>query len=218
MSRLADSQRNSLIEDFRNGIVNPDFDIIPNKNVKGKYTVRKRKVPLSVRKEGDLPPVEGEQPPVSEEQPLTFEKDETVTDDTYNPFADDELYIPGGGMKQGEMFREMQLQINRMMLEQMKMMRHQQKDQMTKHNKYKEKTKKVYDIINQVANQPPSQDEDVQIQQPKYFKEEPPSQPPEDDEEEFEVQYTNEYERQLDYMTGDSQPSYSRRNNLKAFI
>ena len=43
---LKQSERNSIIEDFRNGIQNPDYEVIATKT-KGKYMVRKRKVPLT---------------------------------------------------------------------------------------------------------------------------------------------------------------------------
>ena len=46
MSTLKQSERNSIIEDFRNGIQNPDYEVIATKT-KGKYMVRKRKVPLT---------------------------------------------------------------------------------------------------------------------------------------------------------------------------
>jgi hypothetical protein len=46
MSTLKRSERNCIIEDFRNGIINPNYEVIQTKT-KGRYTVRKRKVPLT---------------------------------------------------------------------------------------------------------------------------------------------------------------------------
>ena len=43
---LKRSERNSIIEDFRNGIINPEYEVKATKT-KGRYTVRKRKVPLT---------------------------------------------------------------------------------------------------------------------------------------------------------------------------
>jgi hypothetical protein len=218
MTRLPDSQRNSLIEDFRKGVVTPDYDIIPNKNIKGKYTVRGRKVTLPV-KEGEELPKEGEEPkPTTEEDPLILqEQPQVITDETYNPFDDGELYLPPGAMKTGEVFREMQLQLNRVFLENMKMMRKDLKYQKLKHDKYKQKTKKIYDIINQVASRSEYDDEEQSYTEPKEHLEEPKEEDPKDTEEEFTV-YDNSYEKKLDYMTGDSRPTYSRRSKLKAFI
>jgi hypothetical protein len=104
MSRLPDSQRNGLIEDFRNGIIDPNFEVIPNPKVNGKYTVRRRKVALPT---GEVPKEEPKQEPKRprEDKPIDL-LEETVTNERYNPIDDAELYVPNG-MKQGQMFREM---------------------------------------------------------------------------------------------------------------
>ena len=46
MSTLKRSERNCIIEDYRNGIIHPNYEVIQTKT-KGRYTVRKRKVPLT---------------------------------------------------------------------------------------------------------------------------------------------------------------------------
>ena len=46
MSTLKRSERNSIIEDYRNGVLNPNYEVIQTKT-KGRYTLRKRKVPLT---------------------------------------------------------------------------------------------------------------------------------------------------------------------------
>ena len=46
MSTLKRSERNSIIEDYRNGVLNPNYEVIQTKT-KGRYTVRRRKVPLT---------------------------------------------------------------------------------------------------------------------------------------------------------------------------
>ena len=46
--RFVDSKRNELIANFMEGKEDPEYDIIPSKTTKGKYTVRKRKVSLPV--------------------------------------------------------------------------------------------------------------------------------------------------------------------------
>ena len=46
MSTLKRSERNCIIEDYHNGIIHPNYEVIQTKT-KGRYTVRKRKVPLT---------------------------------------------------------------------------------------------------------------------------------------------------------------------------
>jgi hypothetical protein len=47
MSRLKTTERNSIIEDYRQGIVNARYEVIPSKRTKGKYTVTPRPRPLT---------------------------------------------------------------------------------------------------------------------------------------------------------------------------
>jgi hypothetical protein len=117
---MPDSQRNALIEDFNHGVVHPDYEVILNKDSKEKYTVRKRKVSLPIKK-NETPK---EESPAKKED--IIEEEFSAIDNSSNPFTDDENYIPKG-MKQGQIFREMQMQMNRMLLEQMTMIRQQQK-------------------------------------------------------------------------------------------
>jgi hypothetical protein len=235
---MPDSQRNALIADFNAGVVHPDYEVIPNKNTKGKYTVRKRKVSLPVKK--NETPKEGEETPKEEAPPKkeeNFEEEFEATDKNYNPYTDDENYMPKG-MKEGRMFREMQLQLNKAILENMKVYRHQIKYQQEKYKKYKEKTKKVYDIITQVANQPKKKkQQQVEYEEEEDYEEElvepPPKKQPkgqrpqqepiieyesEYEEQEPQKEYANEYEAQLADMNGENDEVYSRRNRLKSFI
>ena len=43
---LPDSKRNELITEFQEGKTNQDYEVIPSKTQKGKYTDRKRKVAI----------------------------------------------------------------------------------------------------------------------------------------------------------------------------
>ena len=54
MSELKRSERNSIIEDYRNGVLNPNYEVIQTKT-KGRYTVRKRKIPLTNEQLRDAP-------------------------------------------------------------------------------------------------------------------------------------------------------------------
>ena len=40
--RLPDSKRNELIANYMEGREDPEYEVIPNKNTKGKYIVRKK--------------------------------------------------------------------------------------------------------------------------------------------------------------------------------
>ena len=52
------SQRNELIANFMEGKEDPEYEVIPSKTTKGKYTVRKRKVNLPVEVEEEKPAIE----------------------------------------------------------------------------------------------------------------------------------------------------------------
>ena len=63
--RLKDSERNALIENYRNGIVDPNYEVIPSKTTTGKYTIRRRKVSLPVEEHTEEP----QQEPIEEQEP-----------------------------------------------------------------------------------------------------------------------------------------------------
>ena len=75
MSTLKRSERNCIIEDYHNGIIHPNYEVIQTKT-KGRYTVRKRKVPLT---EEQLATLTGNSPTdndddndvAGEQQPIT---------------------------------------------------------------------------------------------------------------------------------------------------
>ena len=69
MSTLKRSERNSIIEDYRNGVLNPNYEVIQTKT-KGRYTVRKRKVPLTDEQLEQLNEVRDE--PESMREPTTM--------------------------------------------------------------------------------------------------------------------------------------------------
>ena len=56
--RLADSKRNELTANYMEGKEDPEYEGIPSKTTKGKYTVRKRKVNLPIEEEPPAPPKE----------------------------------------------------------------------------------------------------------------------------------------------------------------
>ena len=226
--RLPDSKRNELIAEFNEGKINPDFEVIPSKTQKGKYTVRRRKVPL--------PSNENVQntPPVPE--PVEEQHEEKISPES---FQDDASYFPSYKMKKNAMFRELQMEMNKMFIEQMKMMRQQIKHENRKRQKLKDKSQMVYDLLAEIAKEPapqPQPQEPIpepepepepekqpveEYHSPDYFNntyksEVPPKkvqfeQPPPEPEPK---QYAQPYEQDLDHIDGTIYKPYSRRDRL----
>ena len=231
--RLPASKRNAIIADFTNGVNDPEYEVIPSKTIKGKYTVRKRKVEVSGDQQAETPeqPAQEEEPQ-QEEAPPQEEEEDVVDDQTnsmFNPYA---------------YFQEYQLQVNRLLIEQMKALRQNSKYMMKKQQKYKQRQKTIRNIFSEVVNgdddddakeeRPPVQEEEEQhevaLQEEalppitSYYQNDypqpqtnyqPPPRPltpaPEP------VQYQNDYEAKLDDMAG-TYNFVSRRDRLKAFI
>ena len=70
MSTLKRSERNCIIEDYRNGIIHPNYEVIQTKT-KGRYTVRKRKVPLTEEQLATLTGNSADNDAAGEQQPIT---------------------------------------------------------------------------------------------------------------------------------------------------
>ncbi len=227
-NRLPASKRNAIIADFTNGVNDPDYEVIPSKTIKGKYTVRKRKA----EEASEQPPAQEEEPQQEEHQEEEEEAQEVddQTNSMFNPYA---------------YFQEYQLQVNRLMIEQMKALRQNSKYMMKKQQKYKQRQKQIRDIFSEVANndddkqkeeQPPAQEKVTEEEEQheeaphevppitSYYQNDypqpqtnyqPPPRPqtpaPEP------VQYQNDYEATLDDMAGTYHFA-SRRDRLKAFI
>ena len=226
--RLPASKRNAIIADFTNGVNDPEYEVIPSKTIKGKYTVRKRKVEETPKQ------LAQEEEPQQEEAPPQEEEEDVVDDQTnsmFNPYA---------------YFQEYQLQVNRLLIEQMKALRQNSKYMMKKQQKYKQRQKTIRNIFSEVVNgdddddakeeRPPVQEkvteeEEQHEEAPQelppitsYYQNDypqpqtnyqPPPRPqtpaPEP------VQYQNDYEAKLDDMAG-TYNFVSRRDRLKAFI
>lgn len=226
--RLPDSKRNEIIADFNEGKINPDYEVIPSKTQKGKYTVRRRKVPLPTNDNvQNTPPNQPE--PVEEPQ-----------EDKISPesFQNDASYFPSYKMKKNAMFRELQMEMNKMFIEQMKMMRQQMKHENRKRQKLKDKSQMVYDLLAEIAKEPtpqpapiapppepipepePEEQPQEEYHSPDYFNntyksEAPPKhvefQPPPEPEPK---QYVQPYEEDLDHIDGTIYKPYSRRDRL----
>ena len=224
MSRLPASKRNALIDDFHNGIQDPDYEVIPSKTTKGRYTVRKRKQ--------DNIEHDTESSPIDNNEPIE-PKEESIMEE---PEVDDQS---GGMFNPIAYLQEYQLQVNKLLIEQMKALRVSNKYMLKKQTKYKDRQKKIRDIFTEIANRPEEQNtekpepvkethEEEEVHEPikkgNYFDntyentvpvkeveyENPPPPP------EMPV-YQNDYEEQLDNMAG-TRYMPSRRNRIKAFI
>ena len=75
---LKRSERNSIIEDFRNGIINPEYEVKATKT-KGRYTVRKRKVPLTDEQMNELDGGEEQEDQTLQQHQLRPTKNTTIT-------------------------------------------------------------------------------------------------------------------------------------------
>ena len=226
--RLPASKRNAIIADFTNGVNDPEYEVIPSKTIKGKYTVRKRKAE-------ETPEQPAQEVVLHEEEAPPQEEEEDVVDDQTNSMFNPYAY-----------FQEYQLQVNRLLIEQMKALRQNSKYMMKKQQKYKQRQKTIRNIFSEVVNgddddapkeeRPPVQEkvteeEEQHEEAPQelppitsYYQNDypqpqtnyqPPPRPltpaPEP------VQYQNDYEAKLDDMAG-TYNFVSRRDRLKAFI
>ena len=213
--RLRDSKRNELIANFQEGIQDPEYEVIPNKTTKGKYTIRKRKVPLPEDAPKEEQPVTDEQPetvPQNSEEPP---EEPTVPED-YNPYLDDQNYLPSFKMNKNAMFREMQMQINRMFIENMKMMRSQLKQSERKRLKLKEKSGKISNMLSSIVEQAEREEAEAEDIEGEVEVQEPTEpQEPKQEEPTVQKEYANDYEQNLDMMAGDVYATApSRRNRL----
>ena len=226
--RLPDSKRNELIANYMEGNTDPDYEVIPSKTQKGKYTVRKRKVSLPTNE--DIPKSEPPADTPVEDKPVEEEVKEEAP-----PQEMPQMYYPT------DYFAEYQMLLNKMMIEQMKMMRREMKHSQKKQLKMKDKSQKIYDILAEVANSKPEpepeeeyeQDEEIEepqeyappVNNTRYFEndyqnpapvEKPPEPVPVPEPEE--PQYQQEYERDIDEIGGIVRiPSRRDRLNFKNF-
>lgn len=216
-ARLPDSKRNELIDNYRNGIIDPNYEVIPSKTTTGRYTIRRRKTALPVP---ENQPQSQQQPEQPVEQPQEEEPPEEEPEEApYNPYTDDNNYLPQFKMNKNAMFREMQMAMNRMMIENMKMMRQQVKQVEKKRLKLKEKNKKISDLLSSIVEQ--AEREEQEEQQRPAEPEPAPEETHEEHEEDIQTidtmtapQYPNEYEHQLAQMAGDAPIGLSRRSRL----
>ena len=212
--RLPDSKRNELISKFNKGVIDPDYEVIPSKNTEGRYTIRKRKVQLPVPDQPtEESPEEQTQEPDNQEQ--------LIPQEDIDPYLDDRAYMPQVKLNKNAMFRELQIQMNKMMIENMKLMRQQLKSTEKKRQKLKDKSKKMSMFLSKVLDEAEKEEpEETQEEQeePETVEESNTPLPQPEEEEHDEVipasKHLNQYEDKLDDLAGDSNPGYSRRDRL----
>ena len=209
-NRLPDSKRNELIAEYNEGKVNADYEVIPSKTQKGKYTVRRRKVSLP---DTSTPLAEPETPTELDPEP-----DNEDTTEDYSPFPYQ--------FSEEMMYRQYQAQLNQMMLEQMKLLRQNVKWNKRKQQKIKDKTNKIYGIISDAVNRntrepepEPEPEPPAETEPPADNEPEPPAEPESDNEELTaplaEPVYAQDYERDIDEMAGTIYKPYSRKDRIK---
>ena len=210
-SRLPDSKRNELIAEYNEGKTNPDYEVIPSKTQKGKYTVRKRKVSL---------PSEENNVAAQDAPAQQYTEPEAAQDDDAN-------YLPYYSQYNEEiMYRQYQAQLNQMILEQMKMMRQNMKYSKYKQQKIKDKTNKIYGILSDAVSrntpepesepesEPEPLDEPEEEPEPEPEPEASPNYNPEASPNYPEQNYAQDYERDIDEMAGITYKPYSRKDRF----
>ena len=112
-STLKRSERNCIIEDFRNGIINPNYEVIQTKT-KGRYTVRKRKVPLTEEQLAALnEPEDDGDDDYDDDEPIPRTKS---TPRKGTPQRNNSQAIDYAGFRQDSKYFDLQNQLNEQML------------------------------------------------------------------------------------------------------
>jgi hypothetical protein len=162
MSRLKEAERKKIIDDYKKGIRSKDYDVYESKNQKGRYTI-KRKALYNNTNEQQQQPTNIQQQD-DQQQQEEGNNDEVIVEENNNnnnPFLDDKMYIPTNKMSKNIMFREMQMMMNGMFLEQFKLLRKEQKHSDKERKNLGEQTYQIYKLLRKINDEP-----DQQHQQP----------------------------------------------------
>ena len=237
MSRLPDSKRNALIADFQEGIINEDYEVIPSKTTKGRYTVRRRNKTDSFN-QLITPPIEDPNNTDLNQGPQSPSNNDDVSKSYDLPKKSPKSLSMDPSFIQNNYLQEYQMQINRMLIEQVKALRQNNKYLLSKQKKYKTRQQKITSIFQDIANNDEdTQENEEESQEQEQSPEESQPKPIEDYfTSEYQTseaikpvqlenpipqpetpQYLQSYESQLDQMAGNHL-FRSRRDKLKAFI
>ena len=152
---LKRSERNSIIEDYRNGILNPDYEVIPTKT-KGRYTVRKRKTPLTESQLAELEAAQDNELVDEEGEPVKPKAAPRKTATKQSPQGEIQT------VREKALYTELQNQLNSQMLLQL----NELTNKVSKLKAWKKKVKnEMYEEVNEPPQQPQQQPQ-VQQQQP----------------------------------------------------
>ena len=133
------SLRNSIIEDYRNGIINPDYEVVKTKT-KGRYTVRRRKVPLTEEEINELQNNNTtEQQTRGESGRRSLERSETAYRSLAEPMPPTSLKMPKVSKKENALF-DLQNQLNAQLLYRI----NELTDKVSKLKTFKKKVKKDF--------------------------------------------------------------------------
>jgi len=205
--RLKQSERNRIIANFQAGKPEPDYEVIPSKNQPGKFTIR-RKVPTT-----SLPNIEEHVDEHAQEGPATT----TTIDEEeveYNAFNDDNLYMPQSSVSQYEMFCQMQMMMNKMFVEQFKVLRKDQKRTEKKRKLIGQKAKTIHDVLIKAYEQNKAIEEKPEVEEDEITETIKEEIQPEKIITNPDVQ---NYDQELNNMRTPVN-MYSRRNNIKSLI
>jgi hypothetical protein len=166
-SRMPENERKAIIEAYKNGTLDSSkYEVHTYKNKPDKYYIHKitngneikNNLPKinnntvtnntvnnnEVNEQDNNIIIEGENP--NEENNTQIEE--------YNPFNDPRMYYPRSKMTKSTMFREMQMMMNSMFLEQFKLLRQNTKESEKKRKKLAEKTNAMYRSISNFVAEP----------------------------------------------------------------
>lgn len=132
------SLRNSIIEDYRNGIINPDYEVVKTKT-KGRYTVRKRKVPLTEEEINELQNNNTTEQQTRGYNSIERSESETAYRSLAEPMPPTSLTMPKVSKKENALF-DLQNQLNAQLLYRI----NELTDKVSKLKTFKKKVKKDF--------------------------------------------------------------------------
>jgi hypothetical protein len=141
-NRLKESERKKIIEDYKKGIKSTLYDVYESPKQKGRYTIKRK---TELQPEQDIVEEQQQQPEPELQQPEQQED---------NPFLNDNMYIPPVKMGKNVMFREMQMMMNGMFLEQFKLLRKEQKHSDKERKRIGEQTYQMYKLLKKINEEP----------------------------------------------------------------
>ena len=206
------SLRNSIIEDYRNGIINPDYEVVKTKT-KGRYTVRKRKVPLTEEEINEL-----QNNNTTEQQTRGYNSIEN-RDNTYRSLADPmpptSLTMPKVSKKENALF-DLQNQLNAQLLYRI----NELTDKVSKLKTFKKKVKKDFyendDNNEDTEHEPAMEDNQRTLERSESEAVEQPTTIPQSGYE-YMANIPNDADKEVAEQPGQPEPQYSAYQPVKNY-